>query len=856
MMNIQHFVYYAALYYSLLFQLIVQKTQLRIESMNDNLRVKFYKALRESDIRNIDACIRQGVNIEDRISINDDFDNKGVVTYKTNPILYAASYGNVKIFNYLDSLLRSKHFPDTLFSKLRRSIYGNDNAEALYLENFRVEHYTILHAAAAGGKLELVQKAVEKYKIAPNAFKGIAFKRYDDTNGFYGLTPLVLAVANDKRDVVKYLLQKGATISSMQVTSSTGQNYKIYSSLSCAIRNNNLPMVEFLIENGADINLPDHDSYSPLLLAIENNFQEIAKYLIKAGANVNVVGSRMPLLHMAVKQGSTEICALLLERGAKINEKYKFARKDCDYFTAFQYAIYKNNREIVDLFLNRFKDYIEDIQKKEGVRLEFLLSVGLLFAVYNDNEDMVHLLLQNGANPYFKYYLTGGYKCSIEVAVSSKKILRILYEETDASIMAPKAPKYFWEEIDKETGEFADPDRRTRYFKRCDKLRFLRAVRIGDIRELSTLCKTSDRTVYFDINESLEEGNTFLHIACMHGNLASVQFLLNQAADINAINQSGETPLISAIHIDTNSALIIKALLNHGARHDVSDMLGKTPLMHAIEENNKAAFDLLSNQKLGLIDLDERDNEGNTLLMMAISSGSLYCFKKLLKLDIFINAVNRDKENALMIAARSKENSMAKLLLENGASIDSINKAKKTAFDISLENKNFELCISLISAQILFLIANKQIQVKSHEPIEYIAKHAGSLRCRDKNQYSLLQVAVHAENTLFSEYLLKKGLSVNENDIEIANEINDNHKYNFDDVKTKIKNFVKNPLSSTQKGLIKKMLDICEPAQPNKQRKNAASKSYTPLRNATKRNVASKTINSEASNKKNNLKRR
>ncbi|MGH0171466.1 UNVERIFIED_CONTAM: hypothetical protein FKN15_060826 [Acipenser sinensis] len=53
----------------------------------------------------------------------------------------------------------------------------------------------------------------------------------------------------------------------------------------------NLEMVEFLVEHGANVNQPDNEGWTPLHAAASCGFTEIAGFLIKKGARVEVVNS-------------------------------------------------------------------------------------------------------------------------------------------------------------------------------------------------------------------------------------------------------------------------------------------------------------------------------------------------------------------------------------------------------------------------------------------------------------------------------------------------------------------------------------------------------------------------------------
>lgn len=85
-----------------------------------------------------------------------------------------------------------------------------------------------------------------------------------------------------------------------------------------------LKLVDFLIANGAELNLQAKNSTSvtPLHSAVSGNHFQIASLLLhkKAKVNVRQVHGRMPL-HLASMLGNNNIVELLIEYGAHINVK-------------------------------------------------------------------------------------------------------------------------------------------------------------------------------------------------------------------------------------------------------------------------------------------------------------------------------------------------------------------------------------------------------------------------------------------------------------------------------------------------------------------------------------------------------
>lgn len=87
----------------------------------------------------------------------------------------------------------------------------------------------------------------------------------------------------------------------------------------------NLPLVELLLENGADPNVPADDGYSCLLFAIDSDSPEsiaITDILVRSGADIHETGTNgWTPLHMAAARGYVEKAQLLIRAGARVNQR-------------------------------------------------------------------------------------------------------------------------------------------------------------------------------------------------------------------------------------------------------------------------------------------------------------------------------------------------------------------------------------------------------------------------------------------------------------------------------------------------------------------------------------------------------
>ncbi|KAM7464468.1 hypothetical protein LguiA_032589 [Lonicera macranthoides] len=136
------------------------------------------------------------------------------------------------------------------------------------------------------------------------------------------------------------------------------------------------------------------------------------------------------------------------------------------------------------------------------------------------------------------------------------------------------------------------------------------------------------------VNSSDEEGWAPLHSAASSGNVEIVEILLSTGADVNLKNDGGRTPLhyaaskgwikIAEILLQhdaklnlkdkassTGSSAMCELLIEEGAEVDAVDRAGQTPLMSAVICDNKEVALLLIRHGA---DVDVEDKEGYTVL--------------------------------------------------------------------------------------------------------------------------------------------------------------------------------------------------------------------------------------------------
>jgi len=209
----------------------------------------------------------------------------------------------------------------------------------------QVDGMTALHWAAHQDDLESVEllvraganvKAVNRYGVAPltlavtngdGAMVETLLRAGADPNTTLpgGETALMTAARVGVLASVKALLARGATVDAKDQTH--GQTAVMW-----AAAEGHAPVVDMLIELGADFNARLASGMTPLLFAVREGRSDVVRVLLKAGVDVNApvpveggrrrtVGGRAlpagstPLL-VAVMNGHFELAAQLLEAGA------------------------------------------------------------------------------------------------------------------------------------------------------------------------------------------------------------------------------------------------------------------------------------------------------------------------------------------------------------------------------------------------------------------------------------------------------------------------------------------------------------------------------------------------------------
>lgn len=236
---------------------------------------------------------------------------------------------------------------------------------------------TVLHYATLGGSSEMIKFFVDEKGFKANVVDedgqtplhyildlyytsyldstiSILLKCGADINqkDKKGNTPLLLAVLDDNKYVVRSLVKYGANLDlanldadfplqksfkcreneitqllldkGANVKAKYRKNYTLLHAIAYGSKDNKKVFIDTLIAKGVDVNAINDYGATPLHKAVEIRDKEIVEILLRNGANINVVddGIGSPL-HLASTMGELEMVQFLIANGANINLKNK-----------------------------------------------------------------------------------------------------------------------------------------------------------------------------------------------------------------------------------------------------------------------------------------------------------------------------------------------------------------------------------------------------------------------------------------------------------------------------------------------------------------------------------------------------
>lgn len=407
---------------------------------------------------------------------------------------------------------------------------------------------------------------------------------------------------------------------------------------------------------------------TPLMLAAKIGNVDVVSMLLEAGAKVDhltINAERRTALMVAITNENADIVSLLLSNGASID------RKDYTGKSALDYARLTDVRNADARFqlmlaaqLNPLFAGREDFGKKSLTPAERRIKLTALhdelnFAANNCHaKRLLSVLTENGYSPaaddtdeFSIDYTLGSSQCSIKLT-GLLRATTVWQETTNASL------ELSIDQCDLKAAEailVESPDLSVLRARYGESFVF-RAVRVGCTEILNMFLRRLDGDDHLPADLVARA----IKQVPQHALLRTVSVLIEAGADITAVDESGLSPLATAIAFE--QPVVAKFLIDAGADVAALTPSGSYPL---IEATKKGYHHLVAQLIAKGADVNVRDELGRTALHAAVAQGRQRTVDILLRSGADTRIQDLNGIDAVVMAESKQYKAIQATLLEN-----------------------------------------------------------------------------------------------------------------------------------------------------------------------------------------------
>jgi ankyrin repeat protein len=444
----------------------------------------------------------------------------------------------------------------------------------------------LLFSASVHGTTGTAPMADAAEKMDRSKIHALLKQRVDvNTPQVDGMTALHWATYQDDLELANLLVRAGANVKA-------ANRYGV-TPLSLACTNGNGPMVEMLLKAGADPNASLPGGETPLMTASRTGTLTAVKALISHRATVDSKDDRrgQTALMWAAAEGHAAVVQALIDADADFRTRVPSG------FTPLLFAVREGSLDVVRVLLKAGADVNETIpidpgrRRGYGGRLPPAGASALLLAVTNGHFDLAAHLLDAGANPNADL---PGYTVLHAITAVRKPGVGDNDPPPEGSGQLSSI-----ELVKKLAAQGANLNARMTKKANLNNTRlnelgatpFMLAALTADAELMRTLAALGANPLLPNADNSTplmaaaglatrspgEDAGTESEV------LAAVEVALNLGADVNALDNNGETAMHAAAY--KNLPKVVKFLAAKGAKIDLwnrNDKFGWTPLAIAV----------------------------------------------------------------------------------------------------------------------------------------------------------------------------------------------------------------------------------------------------------------------------------
>ncbi len=428
--------------------------------------------------------------------------------------------------------------------------------------------------------------------------------------------PLIEAAKHGDIAAVRSLLTQRIDVNAPQADGTTA--------LAWAAERDDLEMADLLLRAGAKPNAKNDYGASPVWIACSNGSVAMVERLLKAGADPSVqLVSGETALMTATDLGSTEIVKLLVDRGAQVNARENQAGQTALMWAAAEKhpeitrILIDHGADVHARAKSGFTALMFAAQQGDLKSAEMLVAAGanvneataqgttaLLKAGSSGQEQILIFLLDHGADPnaadvdgYTALHFAAARRNGVEsvkalVAHGAKPNARLVKDPAKGNsnstligatpfFLAAEARNVAIMRFLADNG--ADPLLGTTETMFSNEPNGYRLQVVANTRPLAAAAGLGRFNGNYTEFTPAEENNA----------IEAVKLAKELGGDINAANEYGQTALHAAVYLKADK--LVQFLVENGARMDLIDNFGQTPLSIAarvITEGVKDSYDL------------------------------------------------------------------------------------------------------------------------------------------------------------------------------------------------------------------------------------------------------------------------
>ena len=573
--------------------------------------------------------------------------------------------------------------------KLKAALAFRSNADLNYTDE---KGWTWLHFAASCGSIRSV-KYLTSLKMDVNAKDSL------------GQTPIFMAGQTGSIEMVRELVAAGADI---QVENAAGKSFlstlkskdiktfvtdRMYADslfVKIAATGNQGEMERYMAE-GAHVDAKDKKGNSALAYAVQKGDLNTVKFLLSKGARVNDSFEKgNSLVHFAAKNGDISMMNELLAAHADYNARNSAGQ------TPLMVAVNERKWPMVDLLFVQDSLVLVGVDNDQNNLVHYAAKVGNLdlmkrlqskldFNVYNkERKTPLHLAAATGSLECVQLLEEVGVSLSFKDAFGKKAV---------DYARVPQVKKFLYDNEHKNELIF-DAVKRNNY-------------------------KTTQELISFgaNVNGADALGVPLLHYAVNRDTMI-LSLLLNNRAEVNALNSKKENALFKAVRVKNRDAY--QCLIRHGANATLVNDAGETLLHEAVNTRDSVLTSWILNY-------------------------------------VPVNSVDQKKETALFSAIRNNDMAMATFLMKRGVDGRIVNVKNQTAMQVT-ENRTSKYVADVTYRDERFLNAVQRNDLKM---ASYYLSLGANVNALSSNQFTAACTMARANAVAQLRYLVKNGADLN-----------------------------------------------------------------------------------------------